>query len=153
MTSPRLLRTVLASVALLVPLTVQPAHADGGASVGQATYSPGLPTTGCISNMSIQKVATLVLAGELTGTYSYAFSGNSTSACESLTSGSGIGTVSGDVTGTLSYTRTGAWITYTGTVVIGGRHLVYTEHCVEGYGSFSPVTVIIAETCAVVTVF
>lgn len=152
MTASRVVRAAFAAVALATSIAAQPAHAQSvGTSFANGTYSPGLPTTGCVSDPTTTRNGTMVLAGAATGTYSFTFTGRA-SGCASLTSSSGSGTMSGGVSGSLTFVRTGANVTYNGVVTVGGRHLVYTSHCVEAWGSVGPVTAILAETCVVVIV-
>ena len=113
---PRTLRTALAALAMLVPLTVPALHGSASAAgygqiVGTATYDPGLPATGCAyQTVTFDGLATLVDEEQQTVAEPVSMVGNSTT-CESLASGSGLMTVSGAITGTFAYNRTGDLIT------------------------------------------
>lgn len=118
----RAIRLFVATVVLAVPLTLPAAQGLAGATpppgqggwTGTGTISPGLPTSGCVDNSSMSMTGTAVLAGGATsGALSVRFDGNST-ICESLNAGQGSGTLSGDLTGHLSYTRTGNVMTMSG---------------------------------------
>ena len=113
---PRTLRTTVAALAMLVPLTVPALHGTASAAgygqiVGRATYHPGLPATGCAyQTVSFEGTATFVDDGQQIVTEPVSMVGDSTS-CESLASGSGVITGSGAITGTFAYTRIGDLIT------------------------------------------
>ena len=113
---------------------------DVGTFVATVTISPGLPTTGCANqSVSFSSTAT-VIVGDHTGTYSFSFSGSS-SICESLTTGEGSGTLSGDITGDISYSRSGAHVSMSGTVAYGGDSATLTAvECEFEPSSGNPVT-------------
>ena len=107
--------------------------------VGTGTYSPGLPTTGC-AFQSVSFDGTAVFAGTHAGVYALHFDGSS-STCESLTTGSGSGTLSGQVTGNLTYSRTGTVVTLSGNLQIDGgpMHSVQSGGCVPVPTSVNPI--------------
>ena len=126
MVSMKLVRAV-ASAALtlgLVAGTAPASAAPTGTLVGTGTLSPGLPTSGC-AFQSVTLDGTLVSAGTApvttmtTGVYALHFEGFS-SICETSTSGAGSGTISGGVTGNVSYSRTGSIVTLSGTIQTNG---------------------------------
>jgi hypothetical protein len=121
----RSLRTAVAAFAMAAPLVLStsPAHAAGtGVVTGTGSISPGVPVTGCVNGASISFSGQGYLAnsdGLPAGPYDVAFTGNSNT-CESVATGSGIGQLSGDVAGTVTYTRATGAITLSGSVTIGG---------------------------------
>ena len=126
MATPRLNRRVaIVAVALGLLAGASPAPADTGSAtvVGTGSISPGLPAQGCTSGQSVSFDGTVVHAA---ATYSVHFDGSS-SICESLSAGAGSGTLSGGVTGSVNYTRTGNVVQLSGNVVMGG-----TAHSISG---------------------
>ena len=144
---PRTLRTAVAALALLVPLVVPALHgtasaAGAGQMFGTGTYSPGIPTTGCaFQDVSFSGTAFIESTDDPSGVYNVSMNGAST-ICESLTAGAGMLTVSGDISGTLSYNRTGNVTTMSGTVSIGGstRRIAVGWACLGIYTGIGPVT-------------
>ena len=106
--------------------------------VGTGTYSPGLPTTGC-AFQSVSFDGTAAFAGTHAGVYALHFDGSS-STCESLTTGSGSGTLSGQVTGNLTYSRTGTVVTLSGSFRVNGgpEHAIAAVVCVPVPTSVNP---------------
>lgn len=149
------LRRAAVAAATFAPLALpglQPPAAaveNVGSFVGTGSYSPGLSATGCAAQ-SVAFDGTLVLAGTAAGVYPVSFRGYS-DFCESLLSGSGTGTFSGGVSGTVRYSRVAASVTYTGHLTVGGRHLVHTWHCAKVKTSVNPVSTYVKQ-CVVVTV-
>jgi hypothetical protein len=98
------------------------AAGDVVAVAGQGTISPGLPTTGC----AVQTDITFSGTGAVVGTDGNAipatvnFDGNSGSTCETLNAGQGSGTLSGTLTGNVTYQRTGAIVQVDGQVSVLG---------------------------------
>ena len=96
--------------------------------------SPGLDTTGCRSGQTVSFDATA--SHGATTTASVYFEGSS-SICESP----GAGTLSGGITGIVTYTRTFNIVTLSGNVSIGGTaHTISGGTCVFTPTSFNPVT-------------
>jgi len=115
------------ALALLGPAT--PAHAAGaGTVIGTGVLSPGIPLTGCEEQTSIQIAATAVFAGTdfAPGVYAFSFDGAST-ICESVGSGQGVGNLSGDITGSVAYTRTGGLLLASGTISVQGSPAIPVE--------------------------
>jgi hypothetical protein len=142
----RTIRTALAAVALLASIgTAVPATADDVTDVaivvGTGTISPGLPTTGCAQQTNITFNGTAVNAGDHAGVYPIRFDGNSGTNCETLQSGAGSGVLSGGVSGSVRYLRTGSVVTLTGTGAVNGApHHITTAHCEFYPTSANPVT-------------
>jgi hypothetical protein len=111
---------------------------------GTGTISPGLPTTGC----AVQTGITFSGTGAVVGTDGVAapatinFDGNSGSTCETLNSGQGSGTLSGSLTGTVSYQRTGAIVQVFGNVSVLGSpsRSPLVAVCVFAATTVNPVT-------------
>lgn len=104
------------------------------------TLTPGLPTTGCVFQ-AVTFTGTAIGAGLDSGVYSLAFTGES-DACETLASGSGSGTLSGDVEGTATYERTGSTVTVAGKVTDKKNNdtkTIATAVCVVVVTAFNPV--------------
>ena len=115
-------RLLLTAAALAVPALMQsPAAADVAIAVGTGAISPGVPTTGCVDGASFDISGTAANLGTTYGPGPYTFSvhGNSNT-CESIASGSGSATISGDASGTLTYSRTLGVITLSGNASIQG---------------------------------
>jgi len=91
--------------------------AAAGGAVGLGTISPGLPTSGCANQSVTFDSAVLVYADTTPAvvTANTHFSGNS-SICETLNAGQGSGTLSGGLSGTVDYSRTGNVVTIGGTI-------------------------------------
>lgn len=119
MNTSRFIRGILAAVVLAAPLSMPSAHATPppghGGWQGTGTESPGIPATGCVSNLVTNMTGTAVLAGDRPVAVPVSFSGSS-SECESAASGAGSGVLSGGLSGTVSYTRTGDTVTMVGDV-------------------------------------
>ncbi len=132
-----ILRKFLAVGAILAPLAMfaAPASAtDVATVVGTGTISPGLPLTGCANQHVTFSSTATVNAGDHTGTYNFSFDGNS-SICETLENGEGSGNLSGDVTGAVSYSRTGGHVSVSGSVTLSGD----TENIIAAECAFHPV--------------
>jgi hypothetical protein len=113
----RLIRLAVAAVALAAPLATGTAHAANVAvAVGTGTIDPGVPTTGCATggHFEISGSAANLGTDFPVGPYEFTVVGDSTSSCPSLTADSGAAQMSGDVTGTLEYTRNVGLITLSG---------------------------------------
>lgn len=118
-----ILRTALAGLALAAPLLVHgaPAYAAGAVGVvtGSGSIDPGVPAVGCVNNAVVDFSGTGVVVGDLpAGPYAVSFHANSDT-CEDVEHGHGTGALSGDVFGTVEYTRTLGLITLSGTVTVG----------------------------------
>jgi hypothetical protein len=117
------LRKFVLAAVMVAPLTfvaTSPASADPAVATveGSGTIDPGLPTTGC-ANQSVDFDGTgTVSHGDHEGSYDFHFEGNS-SICESLATGEGSGTLSGDISGTVSYSRTVNHVSVSGNVTFG----------------------------------
>ena len=123
---PRLLRAVVVAVslALVAPLAGPANAAGGGTIVGTGTVSPGITEVCTAQTIGFSGTAVAADTGDA-GVYSFNFSGAS-SGCETVLSGAGAGTVSGGMSGSLSYSRTGPVLTAQGDVTINGhgRHIL-----------------------------
>lgn len=114
--------------ALVVPVSRQEAAAtDAATMVGTGTISPGLPATGC-SYQSVTFSGTVVDGGLYSGIHNVAFHGDST-ICETVASGQGSASLSGDVSGELAYTRTSSFLSMTGAVTMNGTPGYFTGQC------------------------
>lgn len=114
--------------ALVVPASRQEAAAtDAATMVGTGTISPGLPPTGC-SFQSVTFSGTVVDGGLYSGIHNVAFDGAST-ICESVAAGQGSASLSGDVSGQLSYSRTFSHLSMTGVVTMNDTLGVFTGQC------------------------
>ena len=100
--------------------------------VGTGTISPGLPQSGC-AFQTVSFSGTAVAVGTNAGPYNVTFNGNS-DICETLGTGHGSGTLSGGVTGSVTYSRTETVVTLSGSVSLGGA----TENIVAGCCTFAP---------------
>lgn len=133
---------VVASFALpAVPASAGPVT-DVAIVVGTGGIYPGLPNSGCIPNQRVTFTATLAVnAGDHAGLYAVSFEGSSGTNCESLTFGAGTGTLSGGVSGTVSYNRNGNVVTLTGTGAVNGAfHRITIGICEFVPTSVNPVT-------------
>lgn len=133
-------------LATLLPLAlISPsAHAAEDVAViqGQGSITPGLPTSGC-AFQSVTFSGTAVAASDHgeSGVYNVSFSGNST-ICETLAAGQGSGTLSGDVSGTVAYSRTGPYVTISGQGSLRGTpHVIVRGDCYFVPVTIHPVTV------------
>ena len=144
-------RVLLAAAALAVPVLVQsPAHADVAIAVGTGSISPGIPVTGCVDNAEFSISGTAANLGTTFGPGPYTFvADGDSSICESIQAGSGSATLSGDVSGTLSYIRTVGVITLTGDASVqGSAPRPISISCEVVITSANPVTTF-AVVCAV----
>ena len=141
MISTRLLRPLAVIACAMGLLVASPAsaHFAAGVMTGTGTIIPGLPTTGCQSNQNVTFDGTAILVGGHTGIYAIHFQGTS-NICETLNAGSGCGTVSGDVTASVCYSRTVNVVTATGTATIDGQTHTVSLTCVFAATSVNPVT-------------
>jgi len=128
------MRKALIAGAILSSLSlIGSAQAANYATVaGTGGISPGLPQSGC-AFQSVSFSGTAVAVGTNAGTYSITFNGNS-DICEDLNTGHGSGTLSGGVTGSVTYSRTGSAVTLSGSVTLGGT----TENIQAGGCAFAP---------------
>ena len=105
---------------LALPLATGTANAGPGADVavvtGNGTIRPGLSTECTVQAVTFSGSAEVL--GTHPGTYSVSFSGGSIS-CETNGFGAGTGTLSGGVSGTVNYSRTGNIVTLNGSGAIG----------------------------------
>jgi hypothetical protein len=125
------MRKLTILMALAAPLTtyLAPAHAavsDVASVSGSGMISPGLPTTGCAVQTSVTFSGTATVQGDEAGTYSVTFTGGSGTTCETLSSGAGTGTLSGGVSGNVSYSRNGNIVTLTGNSIQVGSSPAHT---------------------------
>lgn len=144
-------RLLLAATALAVPALVQsPAAADVAIAVGTGSIFPGVPTTGCVDDAHFSISGTAANLGTTYGPGPYTFIANGDSAiCESIAAGSGSATLSGDVSGTLTYSRTVGVITLSGNASVqGGPLRPISITCEVAVSSANPVTTF-AVVCAV----
>ena len=119
----RLIRLAIAAVALATPAMTGSAQAANVAvAVGTGTITPGVPTTGCTASADFEINGSAVNLGTDFGPGPYAFRvvGSSSAACPSFTADSGTATMSGDVTGSLNYSRTVGLITLNGSASVQG---------------------------------
>ena len=130
-------RAVVVVITALAALSGTPVSAaEAGTLVATGTYSPGLPTTSCTPNQTVSWDGTAVFPS---GTYAVHFDGV-VNACAGLTGESGGGTLSGLIWGSLSYTRTGKVVTYSGVVTRrGSTETVTAWHCIRTWTSMNPV--------------
>lgn len=152
--STRAVRAALAAVALVVPaLSLHtPASADAAVAVGTGVISPGIPTDplACVDNATFVIDGTAVNLGTTYGPGPYTFraSGNSNT-CASILSDTGTATLSGDVTGTVTYSRTTGAISLNGQASVqGGPFRPIAINCLVEVTSAAPTTTF-AVTCAV----
>jgi len=148
----RLIRTMVAATALAVPAFFQaPASADVAVAVGIGSINPGIPTTGCVNNAHFEILnGTAVNSGGTNdaGTYTFTVKGDS-SVCASIPSDLGVATLSGDVAGTLAYSRTVGLITLSGNASVkGGAPTPISINCEVEVIDANPVRNF-AVTCAV----
>ena len=146
------IRKLMVTAFLPLALIAPSAHAqdDVAVVVGTGSITPGLPTTGC-ADQAIGFGGTAVNAAidGHTGLYTVSFAGNST-ICETLNAGQGSGTLSGDVSGNVDYTRTGPIVTITGQGAVNGDdHVIVIGLCLFIPTSFNPVASY-ALACAVI---
>lgn len=130
-------RSLVATLALVVALPGSPVNAaEAGTLVATGTYSPGLTLTGCTANLTVSWDGTAVFPS---GTYAVHFDGE-VGSCAVLTGESGHGTLSGQIAGSLLYTRTGKVVTYSGVVTRRGfTEAVTAWHCIRTWTSLNPV--------------
>ena len=138
------IRKLALAAFLPIALIMPSAHAqtDAAVVVGTGLIVPGLPTSGCANQTRVAFSGTAVNASidNHTGIYNVSFEGSS-SICESLNSGQGSGTLSGDVSGTVNYSRTGPIVTITGQGAINGSpHHIVLGVCVFVATAVNPVT-------------
>lgn len=147
----RSLRVLLAAGAIAVPAFASPAQAaDVGVVVGTGTITPGVPLPpSCVTGSSVAFDGTGVIAtpGLPAGPYAVSFRGKSNT-CESILSGSGTGTLSGGVSGSVIYTRTTGIIELAGTVTVAGQSRSLAATCTVEPTSANPVITYAVE-CAV----
>lgn len=117
-----LIRFAVAAAALAAPLMTGSAQAANvGVAVGTGTISPGVPTTGCVNNASFQLSGTAAALGTEFGPGPYEFTVDGVSGtCASVATDTGAATMSGDVTGTLTYSRTLGAMNLTGNLSVQG---------------------------------
>lgn len=148
----RIVRLAIAAVALAAPAMAGSAQAANAAvAVGTGTISPGVPTTGCTASANFEINGTAVNLGTDfgPGPYDFRVVGSSNASCPSFTADTGTATMSGDVTGSLNYSRTVGLITLNGSASVQGsspRPISITCHVVVT--SANPVTDF-AVVCAV----
>lgn len=129
------MRKTFIAGAILSALTLLSGNANAvneGTVVGTGTISPGLPASGC-AFQTVSFSGTAIVASDdpdTAGVYNLAFNGTS-NICETATSGQGTGTLSGGITGSVSYSRTASVVTVNGTVQIGGGPPgnIFTAQC------------------------
>lgn len=144
-------RILLAAAALAVPaFSLTPAHADVAVAVGTGSITPGVPLTGCVDNASFSISGTAANLGTTYGPGPYTFVADGDSdTCESITTGHGSATLSGDVSGTLAYSRTVGVITLSGNASVqGGPSRPISITCEVAVTSANPV-ITFAVVCAV----
>lgn len=119
----RLFRTMLAATALAVPAFFQaPASADVAVAAGLGIINPGIPATGCVNNAHFEIFnGNAVNSGptHAAGAYTFTVRGDSAT-CASVTSDFGVATLQGDVSGTVTYSRTVGLITLNGNASVRG---------------------------------
>jgi hypothetical protein len=130
---------LLAAAALTAPLlALSGTPANAGALVGSVTgtgvLSPGIPLlpTDCAVQSVVNFDAILAVgAGDgHGGIYDVKFRGNSGAHCESVLSGEGDGLLSGNVSGSVHYSRTGGALTISGSVTVDGHsHTLLVAEC------------------------
>ena len=134
------IRKLALAAFLPLALITPSAHAqtDVAVVVGTGGIVPGLPTSGCDFQNRVFFSGTAVNASidNHTGIYNVSFEGSS-SICETLNSGQGSGTLSGDVSGTVNYSRTGPIVTIEGQGAINGS----PHHIVVGICIFVPTSI------------
>ena len=134
------LAALLAPLALISPATASP---NVAVVVGTGTIFPGLPTTGCGGNpnQTVSFDGTAVAVGTHAGVYAVHFEGTS-SGCESLGAGAGSGNLSGQITGAVTYSRTGPIVTLSGSGQLNGgpTHAIIAGVCEFIPTSVNPVT-------------
>lgn len=144
-------RLALVAAVLAVPAMLQsPASAANVAiAVGTGTIS-GIPTTGCVNNAVFHIDGTAVNAGTDFGPGPYTFAADgSSSSCAGIPSDTGTATLSGNVSGLVTYSRTTGLITLSGNASVNGsspRPISIT--CAVVITSAEPITSF-AVTCAV----
>jgi len=134
-------RTVALGLALVA------AFAPGGATVANAGtgpsdevsllaqgdyYAPGIPTTGCAINPGAQFDGTATFTPDSDEAQASGgpvhFEGTG-SACATLAADNGSGTMSGVMSGNVSFTRTNAEVQVSGTVTVSGELHTLTANC------------------------
>lgn len=117
-----LIRFAVAAAALTAPLMTGSAHAATvGVAVGTGTISPSVPTTGCVNNATFELTGTAAALGTDYGPGPYDFTVSGVSGtCASILTDTGAATMSGDVTGTLTYSRTLGAMNLTGNLSVEG---------------------------------
>lgn len=128
---------LFAPLALISPATATP---NVAVVVGTGTISPGLPTTGCEDQDDVIFDGTAVAVGTHAGVYSIHFDGAS-SICESLLTGAGSGVLTGQITGNVTYSRTGPVVTLSGSGQLNGgpAHSILAGVCEFVPTSINPV--------------
>lgn len=136
MISTRLLRPLVigAFAAGLLAASPASAHTAAGTAVGTGTISPGLPPMGCVSGQTVSFDGQVIFPGQNhpNNPYVVHFDGTS-SICESACAGQGSGTLSGDITGTVNYSRTCNVVQLTGNVTVDDQ-----PHALTGVCTFAP---------------
>jgi hypothetical protein len=151
----RALRTTLAAVAIAasaIPALQSTASADAAIAIGQGVISPGVPTvpTACVPNATFDIDGTAVNLGTTFGPGPYTFHVHGiSSTCASVLTDVGTATLSGDVTGTLTYSRTTGAISLNGNASVrGAASRPISINCLVVITSANPTTSF-AVTCAV----
>ena len=146
-------RVVTAASLMLTAAPGLPGRASavaGYAIAATGTVNPGYPTSGCTSNQTISFYGSYFLVGTPTAfPLPFGFEGTS-EGCGSLFFDYGSGTLSGPLTGAVSYSRTGSYLLLSGWVdrPIGSPNPFYlSAPCVFTPTSWNPVTSY-ALTCA-----
>lgn len=121
------LRLALAALALALPATMTPAHADVAIATGDGWISPGVPTPSgpCLEHAHFEITGSATNLGTTfgPGPYDFLVTGDS-AGCASFTSDTGSATIQGDVTGVLQYSRSVAVIQLSGLVSVQGSTTV-----------------------------
>ena len=137
----RLSKLVIAA-AVVTPLIAgtSPASAAGAATVvGTGTITPGLTLT-CTVQTSIKFNGTAAVVDPVvSGVYPIAFSGAS-AGCETEIKGQGGGTLTGAISGNVTYDRTGTVVTISGNVTVNGHPRHVEAGCVFIPRSVQPTT-------------
>lgn len=134
--------TLVAMAALAAPVTAAPPPEELAFFSGIGAMSPGVPPTGCVQqSVSFGGEGTVFPLGGAAhqgGDVTVRFDGAG-SVCASLTADAGGGTLSGDITGSVGYVRTGNVMRLDGNVTYLGA-----AHTLDGgcwlMGTFAPGT-------------
>ena len=121
------MRKAAAALAIAaLPFTATPAqaHVVVGVAFGTGTITPGLP--GC--NQQVTFSGQVVLSTTPPSVRPVSFAGSS-SICEDVAFGQGCGQISGGVSGTVCYNRTGNVVQLSGTVTLDGHSHTLTATC------------------------